>query len=130
MLALGGVVGLTLVASSLPVFQAVILKMLPFDNKSELQVVVDMPERTPMEQTQRVLLDMGGYLETVDEVANWQTYAGTASPINFNGLVRQYYLRGDPYHGGDIQINLMDEESRDRSSHTIAQSPGPTDRNR
>ncbi len=116
-----GVVGLTLVASSLPVFQAVILKMLPFDNKSELQVVVDMPERTPMEQTQRVLLDMGSYLETVAEVANWQTYAGTASPINFNGLVRQYYLRGDPYHG-DIQINLMDEESRDRSSHTIAQS--------
>ena len=98
-----------------------ILKMLPFDNKSELQVVVDMPEPRPMEQTQRVLLDMGSYLETVDEVANWQTYAGTASPINFNGLVRQYYLRGDPYHG-DIQINLMDEESRDRSSHTIAQS--------
>ena len=116
-----GVVGLTLAATSLPVFQAVILKMLPFDNKSELQVVVDMPERTPMEQTQRVLMEMGSYLETVDEVANWQTYAGTASPINFNGLVRQYYLRGEPYHG-DIQVNLIHEENRNRQSHDIAQS--------
>ena len=114
-------VALTVLAAALPVFQAVILKMLPFDNKSELQVVVDMPERTPMEQTQRVLMEMGSYLETVDEVANWQTYAGTASPINFNGLVRQYYLRGDPYHG-DIQVNLIHEERRERQSHAIAQS--------
>ncbi|KEF30068.1 Acriflavin resistance protein [Marinobacter nitratireducens] len=116
-----GVVGLTLAAVSLPVFQAVILKMLPFDNKSELQVVVDLPEQAPMEQTQRVLTEMGHYLETVDEVANWQSYAGTASPINFNGLVRQYYLRGDPYHG-DIQVNLSGAEDRDRQSHEIAQS--------
>ena len=116
-----GVVLLTVGAASLPVFQAVILKMLPFDNKSELQVVVDMPERTPMESTKRVLLEMGHYLETVDEVANWQSYAGTASPINFNGLVRQYYLRGDPYHG-DIQVNLVNEENRARQSHAIAQS--------
>ena len=116
-----GVVGLTIAAASLPVFMAVILKMLPFDNKSELQVVVDMPEYTPMEQTQRVLMEMGGYLESVDEVATWQTYAGTASPINFNGLVRQYYLRNDPYQG-DIQINLSDKENRDRQSHDIAQS--------
>ncbi|SFM45700.1 efflux RND transporter permease subunit [Marinobacter pelagius] len=116
-----GVVLLTVGAASLPVFQAVILKMLPFDNKSELQIVVDMPERTPMEKTQRVLLEMGHYLENVDEVANWQAYAGAASPINFNGLVRQYYLRGDPYHG-DIQVNLVGEENRDRQSHAIAQS--------
>nr|WP_284709404.1 efflux RND transporter permease subunit [Marinobacter sediminum] len=116
-----GVVGLAVAAASLPVFLAVILKMLPFDNKSELQVVVDMPERTPMEQTQRVLMEMGQYLETVNEVTSWQTYAGTASPINFNGLVRQYYLRGAPYHG-DIQINLSGEETRTRQSHTIAQS--------
>ncbi|KAA1174392.1 efflux RND transporter permease subunit [Marinobacter salinexigens] len=116
-----GVAGLTLAAVSLPVVQAVILKMLPFDNKSELQVVVDLPEYSPMEQTQRVLLEMGQYLETVDEVANWQTYAGTSSPINFNGLVRQYYLRGDPYHG-DIQVNLIAAEDRERQSHDIAQA--------
>ncbi|NMT63003.1 efflux RND transporter permease subunit [Marinobacter orientalis] len=116
-----GVVLVTVAAASLPVFQAVILKMLPFDNKSELQIVVDMPERTPMVQTQRVLLEMGHYLETVDEVVNWQTYAGTASPINFNGLVRQYYLRSGPYQG-DIQINLVGDESRARQSHAIAQS--------
>ncbi|MGM0951588.1 MAG: efflux RND transporter permease subunit [Pseudomonadota bacterium] len=116
-----GVVGLTLAAASLPVFLAVILKMLPFDNKSELQVVVDMPERTPMEQTQRVLTEMGHHLETVGEVSDWQAYAGTASPINFNGLVRQYYLRGEPYQG-DIQVNLASAEQRDRPSHNIAQS--------
>ncbi|WP_303290129.1 efflux RND transporter permease subunit [Marinobacter sp. SS5-14b] len=116
-----GVVLLTLGATSLPVFQAVILKMLPFDNKSELQVVVDMPERTPMEQTQRVLTEMGHYLETVDEVDNWQAYAGTASPINFNGLVRQYYLRSEPYQG-DIQVNLASAEERSRPSHDITQT--------
>jgi len=116
-----GVVLLTLGAASLPVFQAVILKMLPFDNKSELQVVVDMPERTPMEQTQRVLTEMGHYLETVDEVDNWQAYAGTASPINFNGLVRQYYLRSEPYQG-DIQVNLASAEERSRPSHDITQA--------
>lgn len=116
-----GVVLLTLGAASLPVFQAVILKMLPFDNKSELQVVVDMPERTPMEQTQRVLTEMGHYLETVDEVDNWQAYAGTASPINFNGLVRQYYLRSEPYQG-DLQVNLASAEERSRPSHDITQA--------
>jgi multidrug efflux pump subunit AcrB len=113
----GGVVALTLAVALLPVFQAVILKMLPFDDKSELQVVVDMPEDTPMEETMRVLLEMGGHLSGVESVADWQAYAGTASPINFNGLVRQYYLRGQPYHG-DLQINLVDE--RDRQSHEIA----------
>jgi len=113
----GSVVGLTLLVALLPVFQAVVLKMLPFDDKSELQVVVDMPENTPMEETLRVLLEMGDYLSSVDEVADWQAYAGTASPINFNGLVRQYYLRAEPYHG-DLQINLVDD--RDRQSHDIA----------
>lgn len=116
-----GVILLTIAAASLPVFLAVILKMLPFDNKSELQIVLDMPESTPMEQTQRVLTEMGHYLETVEEVDNWQAYAGTASPINFNGLVRQYYLRGDPYHG-DIQVNLAGADQRARPSHDIAQA--------
>lgn len=115
-----GVLVLTVAAASLPVFLAVILKMLPFDNKSELQVVLDMPERTPVEQTQRVLTEMGHYLETVEEVSDWQSYAGTASPINFNGLVRQYYLRSEPYQG-DIQVNLAAAEQRERQSHDIAQ---------
>ncbi|AKS41314.1 efflux RND transporter permease subunit [Wenzhouxiangella marina] len=112
-----GVLGLTLAAALLPVFQLVILKMLPFDDKSELQVVIDMPENTPVEQTLRLLSEMGQYLEGIDEVANWQAYAGTASPINFNGLVRQYYLRADPWQG-DLQVNLIDD--RDRQSHEIA----------
>ncbi|MBK1872312.1 efflux RND transporter permease subunit [Marinobacter sp. 1-3A] len=116
-----GVILLTLAAASLPGFQAVIMKMLPFDNKSEFQIVVDMPEHTPVEQTQRALLEMGHYLETVDEVTSWQSYAGTAAPINFNGLVRQYYLRSDPYQG-DIQVNLSDESVRLRQSHDIAQA--------
>jgi len=116
-----GVILLTAAAASLPVFLAVILKMLPFDNKSELQIVLDMPEHTPVEQTQRALTEMGHYLETVEEVDNWQAYAGTASPMNFNGLVRQYYLRGDPYHG-DIQVNLAGAEQRTRPSHDIAQA--------
>lgn len=116
-----GVILLTLAAASLPGFQAVIMKMLPFDNKSEFQIVVDMPEHTPVEQTQRALLEMGHYLETVDEVTSWQSYAGTAAPINFNGLVRQCYLRSDPYQG-DIQVNLSDESVRPRQSHDIAQA--------
>ena len=112
---------LTLGATALPVFQAVILKMLPFDDKSELQVVVDMPEDTPVEVTARVLMEMGHYLETVEDVDNWQTYAGTAAPINFNGLIRQYYLRSEPYHG-DIQVNFSGSDRRDQPSHMIAQS--------
>ena len=106
-------------AMILPVTQSVILKMLPFDNKSEFQVVVDMPEGTPVEQTQRVLDELGTYLETVPEVENYQTYAGTASPINFNGLVRQYYLRSQP-NEGDIQVNLKGKHERERQSHEIA----------
>lgn len=113
-----GVILLTIGAAALPVFMLVVLKMLPFDDKSELQVVVDMPEDTAMEQTQRVLSEMGAYLETVDEVTNWQAYAGTASPINFNGLIRQYYLREAPWQG-DLQINLVDK-GRTRQSHDIA----------
>jgi multidrug efflux pump subunit AcrB len=113
-----GMILLTLGAASLPVWKMVVLKMLPFDDKSELQVVVDMPEDTPMEETQRVLTEMGRFLEDHRDVANWQAYAGTASPINFNGLVRQYYLRSAPYQG-DLQVNLRDE-GRERQSHEIA----------
>ncbi len=106
---------------SLAVFKVVVLKMLPFDNKSEFQVVVDMPEGTPVEQTSAVLDALAGYLLRVPEVDNVQTYAGTAAPINFNGLVRQYYLRSAPYQG-DIQVNLADKAHRERKSHDIARA--------
>jgi len=112
---------LVLIAGSmlLAVNKVVILKMLPFDNKSEFQVVLDMPEGTSLEQTARVLGEMGDYLSTVPEVSDYQVYAGTAAPINFNGLVRQYYLREGP-HLGDIQVNLVDKHHRDEQSHKIA----------
>ena len=113
---------------SLAVFELVVLKMLPFDNKSELQVVVDMPEGTALEQTNHVLHELGGYIATVPEVTDYQTYAGTAAPINFNGLVRQYYLRKGA-NVGDIQVNLVDKKHRDRESHDIAKAiRGPLDR--
>ncbi len=106
---------------SLAYFQLVVLKMLPFDNKSEFQVIVDMPVGTPVEETARVLQEIGGELAKVPEVVDYQAYAGTASPINFNGLVRQYYLRAAPERG-DIQVNLVDKHHRSRQSHEIAVS--------
>jgi multidrug efflux pump subunit AcrB len=101
--------------------QWVVMKMLPFDNKSEFQVIVDMPEGTPVEQTNRVLNALAGHIETIPEVTDYQLNAGTAAPINFNGLVRQYYLRREA-HQGDIQINLVDKSERERKSHDIALS--------
>jgi multidrug efflux pump subunit AcrB len=101
--------------------QWVVMKMLPFDNKSEFQVLVDMPEGTPLENTNRVLNALADHLGTVPEVTDYQTYAGTASLINFNGLVRQYYLRSAPYQG-DIQVNLVDKHLRQRQSHDIARA--------
>jgi multidrug efflux pump subunit AcrB len=115
------IAGLILGSISLAAFRLVVLKMLPFDNKSEFQVVVDMPVGTPLEQTARVLRDIGDYLATVPEVTDYQAYAGTAAPINFNGLVRQYYLRSGPAVG-DVQVNLVDKHARDRKSHEIAAS--------
>ncbi|TAN84741.1 MAG: efflux RND transporter permease subunit [Gallionella sp.] len=114
-----GILAALLLAVSLGVVKLVILKMLPFDNKSEFQVVVDMPVGTALEQTGAALHEIGGYLATVPEVTDYQAYAGTASPINFNGLVRQYYLRGAAWQG-DIQVNLRDKHHRSRSSHEIA----------
>lgn len=111
-------------AAALPVAQWVVLKMLPFDNKSEFQVVVDMPEGTPMEQTLATLQALSAELRQVPEVEHLQLYAATAAPINFNGLVRQYYLRALP-HQGDIQVNLIDKTKRQRSSHAIALAVRP-----
>jgi multidrug efflux pump subunit AcrB len=113
------ILGGLLLAVSLGVVKLVILKMLPFDNKSEFQIVVDMPSGTALEQTNAVLHDIGAYLATVPEVTDYEAYAGSASPINFNGLVRQYYLRSAAEQG-DIQVNLRDKHLRDRSSHEIA----------
>ncbi|MDH5535585.1 MAG: efflux RND transporter permease subunit, partial [Betaproteobacteria bacterium] len=119
----GTVVAIVL-AAALAVFQLVVLKMLPFDNKSEFQVVVDMPAGTALEETARVLHEIGAYVATVPEVTNYQTYAGTAAPINFNGLVRQYYLRSAPEQG-DVQVNLLDKHQRSRASHEIAGAARP-----
>ena len=113
------VVTLILLSVSLVIFKVVILKMLPFDNKSEIQVVIDMPEGTPLEQTARVTDELGDYLVTVPEVTNYQAYVGTAAPINFNGLVRQYYLR-EAANMADLQVNLKDKSKRDRKSHEVA----------
>jgi multidrug efflux pump subunit AcrB len=110
-------VGLTLV-------QWVVLKMLPFDNKSEFQVVVEMPAGTPLENTAATLHELGAFLAQQPEVQNLQAYAGTASPITFNGLVRQYYLRADAEQG-DLQVNLVDKKHRHEQSHAIAQRLRP-----
>jgi len=114
-----GLVVLVGLSVSLVVVQAVVLKMLPFDNKSEFQVVVDMPEGTSVERTARILTKIGEVLDEVPEVSDYQMYAGTASPVGFNGLVRQYYLRQAANYG-DIQVNLVDYTKRDRKSHDIA----------
>ena len=114
-----GIAVLIAISLALPATGLVLLKMLPFDNKSEFQVIVDMPAGTPVEQTAAVLHELGNYLATVPEVTDYQAYAGTAAPINFNGLVRQYYLRagGDV---GDLQVNLVGKHERKAQSHAIA----------
>ena len=119
--ALLGMAVAALIAGSiaLPVLGFVQLKMLPFDNKSEFQVVVDMPAGTPLEQTAAVLRELARHLAGVPEVTDWQAYAGTAAPINFNGLVRQYALRAGAEYG-DIQVNLVDRHDRAAQSHAIA----------
>ncbi len=116
-----GILVAILASVSLGFVKLVVLKMLPFDNKSEFQIVLDMPVGTPLEETAKVLREISAEIAQVDEVADYQAYAGTASPINFNGLVRQYYLRSAP-EMGDIQVNLVDKKHRDRQSHEIAVS--------
>jgi len=111
-------------SASLAAVKLVVLKMLPFDNKSEFQVVVDLPEGRTLEDTQRVLIELAGELENVPEVLDYQGYAGTSAPVNFNGLVRQYYLRSGA-NVGDLQVNLVDKHERDRASHDIAAALRP-----
>ena len=117
---LGAVIAVLMALSlALPATGLVLLKMLPFDNKAEFQVIVDMPAGTPVEQTAAVLHELGNYLVSVPEVTDYQAYAGTAAPINFNGLVRQYDLRSGG-KVGDLQVNLTDKHQRSAQSHAIA----------
>jgi multidrug efflux pump subunit AcrB len=118
---LGGVVFLLLASMSLVYFQFVKVKMLPFDNKSEFQVIIDMPEGTTLEETAQVARRLAEVAMKEPEVTNVQTYAGTASPFNFNGLVRHYYLRSGS-NVADIQVNLLGKSERKRQSHEIAKS--------
>jgi multidrug efflux pump subunit AcrB len=120
----GGMVAAVLLAALLAVVQLVVLKMLPFDNKSEFQVVVDLPEGAPLERTNALLVDLAQILVDVPEVRHVQGYAGTAAPVNFNGLVRQYYLRSGA-NVGDLQVNLVDKHERTRKSHDIARALRP-----
>ena len=115
---------LVVLAAGLAGVKLVIMKMLPFDNKSEFQVVLNMPEGSTLEQTHRALVDMSQVLNGVAEVKDYQLYAGTSAPMNFNGLVRQYYLRNQPYQG-DIQVNLVDKGERKRQSHQVAAAVRP-----
>ncbi|MFO1494695.1 MAG: efflux RND transporter permease subunit [Lysobacterales bacterium] len=119
-----GVIGLVGASAGLALIEAVVLKMLPFDNKSEFQVVLDMPEGTPLERTNQVLGELGAELARLPEIASLQGYAGTSAPVNFNGLVRQYYLRSGA-NVGDLQVNLVDKHHRSRKSHDIARSVRP-----
>ncbi|GIW48137.1 MAG: multidrug transporter AcrB [Deltaproteobacteria bacterium] len=105
-------------------FKVVTVKMLPFDNKSELQVIVDMPEGTTLEETAAVSMEIGKYLETVSEVTDYQLYIGTAAPFNFNGLVRHYFLRSGS-NVSDIQVNFVPKGQREAQSHDIARRIRP-----
>jgi multidrug efflux pump subunit AcrB len=109
----------TLVACAMFATKTVTVKLLPFDNKSELQVVLDMPEGTSLEATQRALADAAAITRGLPEVTAIDAYAGTASPFNFNGLVRHYYLRNRP-EMGDLSVALAEKGERHRSSHAIA----------
>ncbi|HWP01346.1 MAG TPA: efflux RND transporter permease subunit [Methylococcus sp.] len=112
--------GLAFVLSSLlAVTRAVPLKLLPFDNKNELQLVIDMPRSATIEETDTVARALGDYLARVNEVTDFETYVGIASPMDFNGMVRHYYLRRGGYVG-DIRVNLLPKERRQQQSHEIA----------
>ncbi|UTD15282.1 efflux RND transporter permease subunit [Tenacibaculum mesophilum] len=118
---LGITIALLLGSMSLFFTKSVAVKMLPFDNKNEFQVVIDMPEGTTLERTDAVTKEIAQYLATRPEVVNYQSYVGTSAPITFNGLVRHYDLRGGS-NMSDIQVNLVDKKDRNMQSHGIAKS--------
>jgi multidrug efflux pump subunit AcrB len=120
-----GVTLLLLLGSVLMFFtKSVVVKMLPFDNKNEFQVVIDMPEGTTLERTASVTQEIAQYLSTVPEVVSYQNYIGTSAPITFNGLVRHYDMRGGS-NMADIQVNLLHKEDRDMQSHALAKEVRP-----
>ena len=114
-----GVVLLLLLVMAMPLLKIVRVKMLPFDNKSEFQVIVDMPDGTTLEQTTRITREIARRIALEPEVINYVVYSGTAGPYNFNGLVRHYFLRRGP-NEADIQVNLLAKDERSAQSHDIA----------
>jgi multidrug efflux pump subunit AcrB len=124
MLFFAGVLVLLLISIALVPLGLVRVKMLPFDNKSELQVIINMPDGTPLEQTARVAQALGTELGQQPGVLNYQTYTGTSGPYNFNGLVRHYYMRRMP-NQADIQVNLLPAKERSEQSHAIAKRLRP-----
>ena len=110
---------LLLLSCGLFVVRAVKVKMLPYDNKSELQVVLDMPEGTTLEATAAAARELAVLVRTRPDVADVEVYAGTSAPFNFNGLVRHYFLRSGPLVA-DLQVNLASKHDRGKDSHTIA----------
>ncbi len=106
-------------ATMLAVTRVVPLKLLPFDNKNELQLIIDMPRGSTLEDTDKVAKALGQYLSTVNEITDYESYIGLASPMDFNGMVRHYYLRHGSYVG-DIRINLLHKTEREQQSHQIA----------
>ena len=124
MLLFGSMAALVVLAAGLAVVQLVVMKMLPFDNKSEFQVIVDLPEGRTLEDTNALLTELATAVARVPEVLDYQGYAGTSAPMNFNGLVRQYFLRSGS-NVGDLQVNLVDKHQRKRQSHEIARALRP-----
>jgi multidrug efflux pump subunit AcrB len=120
----GGVLALLLLSMGLVAVRLVSVKMLPFDNKSEFQVGLDLPEGTTLETSAALGAEIAAYLRSVPEVASTELYAGTAAPFNFNGLVRHYFLRRGP-NVADLQVNLRPKGDRSRQSHTIAVAVRP-----
>ncbi len=117
-LLMAGIIGGLFMCVGLVVLRLVPLKMLPFDNKNELQLLMDMDEGTTLERTDRVLRDFETFLRTVPEVTNYVTYSGSPSPMDFNGMVRHYYWRNQS-NFADIRINLADKSERSMQSHAI-----------
>lgn len=112
------ILGLLVVSILLAVFRIVPLKLLPFDNKNEFMIILDMPEGTSLEKTDAAVADFEAYLKTVPEVSNYVSYTGLGAPMDFNGMVRHYYLRKGS-NVADIQVNLADKERRQQQSHAI-----------
>ncbi len=121
LIGLGALLGLSVLLVPLKLVR---VKMLPFDNKNEFQVILNMPDGTPVEKTKKAITEIAGYLATVPEVKDIELYAGSPAPYNFNGLVRHYFLRTKPYQA-DLQVNLTGKHHRKRQSHDIAKAVRP-----